>query len=122
VGRVVGNRRGIANKSAYVLSVPQLGSLTDGHAYLHQSILMYASEPVHIHIICDTSARLVIETRLERLKHPFYDVSVFFYELPWQSIQDRLDREGSIWSAHSAGAGTFIVWFNVTYVDTFCFV
>ncbi|KAI0086679.1 hypothetical protein BDY19DRAFT_894430 [Irpex rosettiformis] len=73
-------------------------------ALLIKSILMYASEPVHIHIICDESARLEAEARLELLNHPFYDVAVFFYQLPWQSIQDRLDREGSIWTSHSAGA------------------
>lgn len=68
---------------------------------------MYASGPIHIHIICDESARLVVEARLNLLKYPSYNVAVFFYQLPWQSIQDRLDREGSIWSAHSAGAGVF---------------
>ncbi|KAI0340140.1 hypothetical protein BDW22DRAFT_1334945 [Trametopsis cervina] len=73
-------------------------------ALLIKSIFMYASGPIHIHIICDESARLVIERRLELLKRPAYNISIFFYQLPWQSLQDRLDREGKIWTAHSAGA------------------
>ena len=92
--------------SKYVI-VFKVSLLTPNLTYsVSQSILMYASGPIHIHIICDESARLEVEARLELLKHPFYDVAVFFYQLPWQSIQDRLDREGSIWTSHSAGAGT----------------
>lgn len=69
---------------------------------------MYAAGPINLHIICDESARRFIERRLERLKHPEHDVAIFFYDLTWQSIVDRLNREGSMWSTHSAGAGMFI--------------
>lgn len=71
-----------------------------------QSILMYSSGPTHIHVICDEAARLYIESRLARVTHPAYDVSVYFIELAYQSIIDRVDREGSIWSTHSAGVST----------------
>ncbi|KAI0693883.1 hypothetical protein BC835DRAFT_1351750 [Cytidiella melzeri] len=108
----------------------QESSATEG-ALLIKSILMYASGPVHIHIICDDSARVLIKTRLERLKRPYYEIAVFFHVLPWQSIQDRLDREGSIWSSHSAGAAGLLKLFiheilpatveKAIYVDTDAF-
>lgn len=70
---------------------------------------MYASTPVHIHIICDEPARLAIEARLERLKHPYYDVAVFFYQMVFDDIRNRLEREGRIRTAHTAGTGTLMI-------------
>ena len=67
---------------------------------------MHASCPIHLHIICDKDARLYLETRLDLVKHPMYDIKVSFYELTLQSLVDRLDREGTMTSVHSAGSGS----------------
>lgn len=67
---------------------------------------MYTSHNTHIHIVCDEAARGYLEEALVLVVQPAYDVTVRFYQPSWQSILDRIDREGSITSGHSAGYGT----------------
>lgn len=70
-----------------------------------QSALMYTSAPTEFHIICDDAAQKVLEERLSLVTHPAYDVRVYFYTPSWQSMLDRVEREGSIRTDHSAGLG-----------------
>ncbi|KAF8919468.1 hypothetical protein CPB85DRAFT_1212643 [Mucidula mucida] len=70
---------------------------------LMKTILMYTSVPIEFHIICDSEAQVFVEQRLSLVTHPAYDVRVFFYLPSWQSMLDRVEREGSIHTDHSAG-------------------
>ena len=64
---------------------------------------MYTSRPLHFHIICDEAAQTYLESRLRLLTHPLHSVSVRFYQLSFQSMQDRVLREGAINTDHAAG-------------------
>ncbi|KAH9171535.1 hypothetical protein EDB89DRAFT_1971767 [Lactarius sanguifluus] len=55
--------------------------------------IMYTSRPLQFHI----------ESRFRLLTHPLHSVSVRFYRLPFQSMLDRISREGGINTDHSAG-------------------
>ncbi len=69
---------------------------------------MYTSVPIEFHIICDSEAQVFVEQRLSLVTHPAYDVRVFFYLPSWQSMLDRVEREGSIHTDHSAGLRAFV--------------
>ncbi|THU99353.1 hypothetical protein K435DRAFT_719791 [Dendrothele bispora CBS 962.96] len=79
-----------------------LNSAVEG-ALLMKSILMYTSSPIDFHIICDSDARLHVESRLSLVTNPRYQVTVKFYEPSYQAMQDRIDREGTIKSDHASG-------------------
>lgn len=65
---------------------------------------MYATRPLHFHIICDNEAIAYLEPRFRLLKHPVHPITVRFYPLTPQSMSDRIAREGSIATGHSSGA------------------
>ena len=64
---------------------------------------MYASGPIHIHIICDEPAQAYLEKRLALVERPRHSLHVFFYRPSWQAMLDRVEREGSISTSHVAG-------------------
>ena len=64
---------------------------------------MYSSRPADIHIICDDEAERVVRSRLRLLERPLHQVRVWFYKPTWQGMLDRVEREGSIQTDHSAG-------------------
>ena len=68
-----------------------------------QSILMYASGPVDIHIICDADAQTYLEARLALVTQPKYDFLVRFYRPRFEDMAARVEREGAISTIHSAG-------------------
>ncbi|EKM55804.1 uncharacterized protein PHACADRAFT_184569, partial [Phanerochaete carnosa HHB-10118-sp] len=70
---------------------------------LIKSILMYASGPIHIHVICDEAAQKYLEKRLALVTRPRYNILIRFYRPSWQAMADRVEREGSISTIHSAG-------------------
>lgn len=72
-----------------------------------QSILMYASTPTHIHIICDEHAQSYLEERLALVTRPRNNVLVRFYRPTYKSMEERVEREGSMTTIHSAGVGTY---------------
>ncbi|KDR81366.1 hypothetical protein GALMADRAFT_239225 [Galerina marginata CBS 339.88] len=72
-------------------------------ALLIKSILLYNSQPSDIHIICDEKAEELLRTRFSLVEHPPHHVRVWFYRPSWQSMLDRVKREGSINTDHSAG-------------------
>lgn len=67
---------------------------------------MYASGPIHIHIICDGDAQAYLEERLALVTRPRYNVLIRFYRPSFEDMQARVEREGSITTVHSAGVGT----------------
>lgn len=64
---------------------------------------MYSARPLEFHIICDESSQKYLQGRLSLLHHPLFDVTVRFYRPSWQSMVDRISREGGISTDHSAG-------------------
>ncbi|KAJ7734924.1 hypothetical protein DFH07DRAFT_754165 [Mycena maculata] len=72
-------------------------------ALLIKSVLIYNTSPSEFHIICDDTAEQYIRARLALVKRPLLRLVVRFYQPSWQSMMDRIDREGSIISDHSAG-------------------
>ncbi|KAJ7702468.1 hypothetical protein B0H17DRAFT_1044435 [Mycena rosella] len=72
-------------------------------ALLIKSILIYNSSPSEFHIICDALAEQYLRARLALVRRPLHKLSVRFYQPTWQSMMDRIDREGSVNSDHSAG-------------------
>lgn len=64
---------------------------------------MYNSRPVDIHIICDDSAESLLRGRLSLVQRPSRHIRVWFHKPSWQDMLDRVDREGSIKTDHSAG-------------------
>lgn len=68
-----------------------------------KSILLYNTDPSEIHIICDDSAHKYLQTRLSLVNRPARNVRVLFYKPSWQSMLDRVEREGSVKTDHSAG-------------------
>lgn len=70
---------------------------------LAQSIMMYTSVPVDVYILCDEEAQTYVERRLALIERPRHSLRVFFYRIPWQSMLDRIEREGSISTVHAAG-------------------
>jgi hypothetical protein len=74
---------------------------------------MYASRPVHFHILCDKGAIAYLETRFRLLTHPVHPITVRFYPLTPQSMLDRIAREGSLSTVHAAGARKSLL-FNST--------
>jgi len=100
-------------------------------AVLLKSAIMYTSKPLDFHIICDKAARTYLERRLRLLTHPVHNVSVRFYQLSFQSMRDRVSREGAISTDHSAGMPGLMKLFlhellpddveKVIYVDTDAF-
>ncbi|KAJ6606655.1 hypothetical protein DFH09DRAFT_15462 [Mycena vulgaris] len=69
-----------------------------------KSVLMYNTSPSEFHIICDGPAEQYLRVRLALVNRPLHTISVRFYQPGWQSMMDRIDREGSIsYSDHSAG-------------------
>ncbi|KAH9007513.1 hypothetical protein EDB83DRAFT_2236405 [Lactarius deliciosus] len=72
-------------------------------AILLKSAIMYTSRPLQFHIVCDEAAQTYLESRFRLLTHPLHSVSVRFYRLPFQSMLDRISREGGINTDHSAG-------------------
>jgi len=72
-------------------------------AILLKSAIMYTSRPLHFHIICDEGAIAYLETRLSLLTHPVHPITVRFYRITFQSMVDRITREGSLNTGHAAG-------------------
>jgi hypothetical protein len=64
---------------------------------------MYNTRPSDIHIICDDNAERLLHSRLDLVQNPLHHVRVWFYKPTWQSMLDRVEREGSIKTDHSAG-------------------
>jgi len=64
---------------------------------------MYSTRPSDFHIICDDSAERLLRSRLDLVENPLHHVRVWFYKPTWQSMSDRVEREGSIKTDHSAG-------------------
>ncbi|KAI0062200.1 hypothetical protein BV25DRAFT_1804413 [Artomyces pyxidatus] len=72
-------------------------------AILLKTAIMYSSRPIHFHIVCDETAQQYLEGRLTLLNHPLHNVVVKFYRMSKQSMEDRVAREGAIYTDHSAG-------------------
>ncbi|KAJ7231454.1 hypothetical protein B0H12DRAFT_1146466 [Mycena haematopus] len=72
-------------------------------ALLIKSVLIYNSSPSEFHIICDEPAEKYLRARIALVQRPQYPLTVRFYQPSWQSMKDRIDREGSIMTDHSAG-------------------
>jgi len=72
-------------------------------ALLLKTILMYSTRPSDFHIICDDNAERLLRSRLDLVQNPLHHVRVWFYKPTWQSMLDRVEREGSIKTDHSAG-------------------
>jgi hypothetical protein len=64
---------------------------------------MYTTRPLDFHIVCDEAAQLYLESRLRLLIRPTHPITVRFYRLSFQSMVDRVAREGSIFTGHAAG-------------------
>jgi hypothetical protein len=64
---------------------------------------MYTTRPLQFHIICDEGAIAYLEPRFRLLSHPLHPITVHFYQLAFQSMADRLGREGSVSTGHAAG-------------------
>jgi hypothetical protein len=64
---------------------------------------MYTTRPVHFHIVCDEAAQLYLESRFRLLTRLVHRVVVRFYRPSFESMLDRVVREGSINTDHSAG-------------------
>ena len=67
---------------------------------------MYTSRPLHFHIVCDEAAEMYLQSRFRLLKNPLHSVYVRFYRLTFQSMLERVSREGAINTDHSAGIRT----------------
>ncbi|KAJ6611795.1 hypothetical protein B0H10DRAFT_1808896 [Mycena sp. CBHHK59/15] len=70
---------------------------------LIKSVLIYNTRPSEFHIICDEPAEKYIRARLALVKRPIHEILIRFYQPSSQSMMDRIDREGSIITDHSAG-------------------
>lgn len=68
-----------------------------------QTILMYSSGPVDIHVICDDVAESLLRGRLSLVQRPSHRIRVWFHKPSWQAMLDRIEREGAIKTDHSAG-------------------
>ncbi|KAF5358050.1 hypothetical protein D9756_001781 [Leucocoprinus leucothites] len=86
----------------FVLIMWSKSSAVEG-ALLIKSILMYNSSPSEFHIICDDEAEGFLRSRFALVNRPRLNVWIKFYKPDWQSMVDRIEREGSISSDHSAG-------------------
>ena len=64
---------------------------------------MYTTRPLHFHIICDEGAIAYLEPRFRLLSHPLHPITVHFYRLAFQSMVDRIKREGSLSTGHASG-------------------
>ena len=64
---------------------------------------MYTSRPLEFHIVCDEAAIVYLESRLSLLTHPLHPITVRLYRVTFQSMADRLTREGTLNTGHSAG-------------------
>jgi hypothetical protein len=64
---------------------------------------MYTTRPIHFHIICDEEAIAYLEPRFRLLSNPLHPITVHFYQLAYQSMVDRIKREGSLDTGHAAG-------------------
>ncbi|CAL1703866.1 unnamed protein product [Somion occarium] len=92
----------MSNPVIFSLIMFSFDSASEG-AILMKSILMYSSQPVEFHILCDEEAKTYLERRLLLVKRPRQNVVVKFYDMPLSSIRARIGREGAIASDHSAG-------------------
>lgn len=64
---------------------------------------MYNTSPSEFHIICDDEAEDYLRSRFALVRRPHRDILVRFYKPTWQSMLDRIEREGTIKTDHSAG-------------------
>jgi len=64
---------------------------------------MYNTRASDFHIICDDNAERLLRSRLDLVQNPFHHVRVWFYKPTWQSMLDRIEREGSITTEHESG-------------------
>ncbi|KAH8813636.1 hypothetical protein DL96DRAFT_1535839 [Flagelloscypha sp. PMI_526] len=93
---------------------------------LIKSILMYITGPVELHILCDEEAKKAIEPGFSLVHSPTYEVKVRYYMPTWDDMVSRIEREGSIASAHAAGTPGLMKLFlqeiipvkKAIYVDT----
>ncbi|KAF9452799.1 glycosyltransferase family 8 protein [Macrolepiota fuliginosa MF-IS2] len=72
-------------------------------ALLVKSILMYNTSPSEFHIICDDEAENYLRSRFALVHRPRQHILIRFYKPSWQSMLDRIEREGTIQTDHSAG-------------------
>jgi len=71
--------------------------------HLVQSAIMYTSRPLEFHIICDDEAIAYLDSRLRLLTHPVHPITVRLYRITFESMVDRIAREGSLNTGHAAG-------------------
>ncbi|KAI0253916.1 hypothetical protein BJV78DRAFT_1274386 [Lactifluus subvellereus] len=86
----------------FALVMYSVSSAKEG-AILLKSAIMYTTRPLHFHILCDEAAQVYLESRFRLLTRPTHHITVRFYRLSFQSMMDRVIREGSIFTDHSAG-------------------
>ncbi|KZV92818.1 hypothetical protein EXIGLDRAFT_67071 [Exidia glandulosa HHB12029] len=112
---------------AIVLVMFGLNSAKEGQHML-KSILMRASKAVDVHVVCSQDAVTFIQSRLDLVTRPAYEVYVQFYVVDQQMIEARAQRAG-VATKHHAGAGGLMKMFlhellpipKVIYVDTDAF-
>lgn len=64
---------------------------------------MYTSQPVDIHIVCDEEAEKTLRAGLDLVKRPRHHIRISLHKMTFQSLLDRLEREGTLQTDHSAG-------------------
>ncbi|KAH8800565.1 hypothetical protein DL96DRAFT_1508525 [Flagelloscypha sp. PMI_526] len=87
---------------------------------------MYITGPVELHILCDEEAKKAIDPGLSLVHSPTYEVKVRYYMPTWDEMVSRIEREGSIATAHAAGTPGLMKLFlqeiipvkKAIYVDT----
>ncbi|KZW00319.1 hypothetical protein EXIGLDRAFT_830966 [Exidia glandulosa HHB12029] len=118
---------GELEKIAIVMVMFGLGSAQEGQ-HMVKSILMRASRPVDIHIVCSADAMTFLQSRLDLVKRPAHDVYVQFYVVGADMIKERAKRAGT-GSIYHAGPGGLVKMFlheivlipQAVYVDTDAF-
>jgi len=69
--------------------------------------MMHTSQPVDIHIVCDGEAERTLRARLDLVTRPRYRTRVRFYKPSFQKMLERIEREGTLQTDHSAGIRKF---------------
>ena len=70
---------------------------------------MYTSRALEFHIVCDDEAIAYLDSRLRLLTHPVHPVTVRFYRLTFESMANRIAREGSLNTGHAAGVRKLLI-------------
>ncbi|EJD49855.1 hypothetical protein AURDEDRAFT_112338 [Auricularia subglabra TFB-10046 SS5] len=89
-----------------VISMVMFGrSSAEEGQHMLKSILMRASAPVELHIVCSDDAVPVLQRRLDLVTRPVHDVDVVFYPLTEDAVVTRGERAGIGNKRHHAGVG-----------------